>query len=1679
MIDKTVRPWLDVNGLMNDEYREVVIKLALSHLANVSPDLNKISKETINNTVHINGFRLATIAPQKILRQHVSVQFKKNKKLASIIISLWAEKEKGTIDWLKAEALSANLPVHKSWEWTDGMQGYINSEEIPALYDLATKLGESKESPEKDHLLLAALWLSRGLFEEEKYEAQEIGKDNPSDTLTPQIVVEDTKSIGNAGESVKETSPFASVEKAQEEDVTIKMPSLDTTELDKKTIGELSKYWEKQSTEIIGARDSAMFHVEELKNSGKSSGPSEMRVVMSQLEEKVKEWEELDGKSQELVGYIAPRLSRELQMRSDIKAIQPEVSELSDAPTESELVAILPTVFDAIAKYDKKKSVAINELSTLRKELIAIEQTLSLWQAEVDQLHHLVEQLNDIEDLPVQQLQALVETSKRIMHDGKEKTGQVRGLCINRILDIKKKLSESAFGLEDKTSKYDFAKISEAELKSVSDSELQEMETEALALFNRLIATTKKGESRKFASQLKKEWDDAVLTQLIESLSTEKKDLELLLVELASNAVHPRAKKLDYNREIVNSLISGVSELSTDTSPFLLLSQLSTLFFLGWTSSDIPSRSERCILALAALAEKDAGLPDGFIWQVETDWPDPSLNNWAQLWQSVVLEEEISIYTDQKIMEMQDAVIAAQKNMDALFAKDGGHYIRLASIKSDRHRSMMMTHVMPQFQEQYEHLSNLGKQFETVRVEKRPKLFGELIKTSETIAKVFSDKKLEELYEKGVYEEKIDDIQPFHAKISARVISEFATVLREYCDALLKLEELRDSRKDGISYQNLADELNSFTDLSILTQPALSCVANGNLKSIQQLPEQINNDAGTHTIIIKLLRDKTCIERFPHTIGILVNKPFNWDEFLHCLLMDIESPMDIKSAATHLLDKSAADQVLSIVHQIPLDLQKLAQTIHSDQEKRINDLEGEYIKLGGDSAWIKSDQDLGRWGYLSQRLIEETNNLKKKTEEEHQIFENQSLEFRARINDLDMKILKSKSNIPAEVYKILRYGLNTARNASEVGRLFPPLKDYLDEIEYRLNRESWLETEIESATQNLEKQFSENFDEDDLSLNTEAILNALNTGNLSKLGLNPDDFEESKITTRVNILDNWIALKNIRSILSEKMSKVETNKIVSLFSYFARMHQMQHSTGADGSYMSFEKPIVHEYWQLRYPATPALSKQCIMVALPGNPPTAEDLQILDGFLEKEDFLSVYFVFLFVPGCTPKIAKRLNQNYQKQGLVIIDETALIRMILAEREISMKPLGKLRPLMLNSTGANADIFTVNQSVSSRTAIFYGRDTLIERIASSGDNYAIYGGRRIGKSSVLKALEQLLEVRNKRVVSYSLEGDMEYSEEYISKRLIELMGMKKEYEESKDLKHALLSYFESNPNESIVLILDEIDRYISENRDRHTLVEALRATSDRFEDRFRVIIAGFMELYDCLSGRGPYTPTSDPWGRMLNNIGPLENLKPSDAEKIVQEGFLSILGWNFEHRAIPRRIVERTGGHPAFVQYFCLKLQEQVSKRGDQLVMLKDIDTVFDDNTPEKSFIWFVRKTLEMNLSDPTYKGKLNNENKSDPVSRYLLLWLALDSSTSKTFTFDQVREIANYSKISIPEKILLRSLELLTVTSVVREKASHLYEFTVPDYPMILNRLSEGSELDSLEKELKTFLERHNA
>jgi len=96
--------------------------------------------------------------------------------------------------------------------------------------------------------------------------------------------------------------------------------------------------------------------------------------------------------------------------------------------------------------------------------------------------------------------------------------------------------------------------------------------------------------------------------------------------------------------------------------------------------------------------------------------------------------------------------------------------------------------------------------------------------------------------------------------------------------------------------------------------------------------------------------------------------------------------------------------------------------------------------------------------------------------------------------------------------------------------------------------------------------------------------------------------------------------------------------------------------------------------------------------------------------------------------------------------------------------------------------------------------------------------------------------------------------------------------------------------------------------------------------------------------------------------------------------------------------------------------------------------------------------------------------------DPIGRYLILLLALESKEKKGFTFDELRAYASFGKAIIPDKLLERSLERLKVTSVVKEVTTRVYEFSVPDYPSILIELGENAHVDRLEHELEEYLER---
>jgi hypothetical protein len=167
MTETNVLPWIEVNEMMNDEYRQQVVADALGHCAKASPELNKFALDILKKTIQMNGFRSFQSIPLHIAKIQVAKEFKVNDLLATAVICLWAEKQHEIIETLANAAREANIPVNEKWGWQEARQGFVQGEDTPELDQLATTLAAQKTKPESDHYLLAALWLSNSLSVEQ------------------------------------------------------------------------------------------------------------------------------------------------------------------------------------------------------------------------------------------------------------------------------------------------------------------------------------------------------------------------------------------------------------------------------------------------------------------------------------------------------------------------------------------------------------------------------------------------------------------------------------------------------------------------------------------------------------------------------------------------------------------------------------------------------------------------------------------------------------------------------------------------------------------------------------------------------------------------------------------------------------------------------------------------------------------------------------------------------------------------------------------------------------------------------------------------------------------------------------------------------------------------------------------------------------------------------------------------------------------------------------------------------------------------------------------------------------------------------------------------------------------------------------------------------------------------
>ena len=202
-----------------------------------------------------------------------------------------------------------------------------------------------------------------------------------------------------------------------------------------------------------------------------------------------------------------------------------------------------------------------------------------------------------------------------------------------------------------------------------------------------------------------------------------------------------------------------------------------------------------------------------------------------------------------------------------------------------------------------------------------------------------------------------------------------------------------------------------------------------------------------------------------------------------------------------------------------------------------------------------------------------------------------------------------------------------------------------------------------------------------------------------------------------------------------------------------------------------------------------------------------------------------------------------------------------------------------------------------------LFFGRGSLIAQI-TGGDpaNYLVVGGRQVGKSSLLKAIER--HYRNDPRV------DCHYlvlSGEEAKGRLAEALGLP-----PGTSLDTVLEHLHKAREARVVLLIDEADDFVHADREKgYATLQKLRAVSE--EGRAHFILAGFWSLYK--QAALDYQSPLKNFGRVLT-VGALEE----GACRALAVQPMERMGIRWESEELLTKLITETGRRANLISIAC---------------------------------------------------------------------------------------------------------------------------------------------------------------
>lgn len=235
-----------------------------------------------------------------------------------------------------------------------------------------------------------------------------------------------------------------------------------------------------------------------------------------------------------------------------------------------------------------------------------------------------------------------------------------------------------------------------------------------------------------------------------------------------------------------------------------------------------------------------------------------------------------------------------------------------------------------------------------------------------------------------------------------------------------------------------------------------------------------------------------------------------------------------------------------------------------------------------------------------------------------------------------------------------------------------------------------------------------------------------------------------------------------------------------------------------------------------------------------------------------------------------------------------------------------------------------------------VFFGREAELREITEHvlTTSYALIGGRRVGKTSILSRLHHVnLPGTGFRTLSYDCSTASTCDE------LLSASPKNWQPESPPSIPDTIGDLLQSVPTDKpFVLLLDEADKIVPSDRTSGWyFFNALRALAN--SGQAQIILTGERTL------RGALRNSGSPLFNFPNEliIGCLDY---QAVEELITQPMRDLEIELPARTATVRRICEFTSGHPNVVQRLCWRLIERLNESGTRRITLDDVDAIIED-------------------------------------------------------------------------------------------------------------------------------------